>query len=77
MTPSGLLQGLIYMAGHIPGPFVEQRGVLHYQEGVVVLLQYGPELDRGKGPPHYQLHGAAVQSGEDARAMPVMKRILN
>ena len=33
----------------------------------MVLLQDGPELDRGEGPPHYQLHGAAVQSVEDAR----------
>ena len=66
--PRGLLQGLGKMARHIPGPFVEQGVVLHYQEGVVVLLQDGPELDGGEGPPHAQLHGAAVQPAEDARA---------
>jgi len=35
---------------------------------VVVLLQDGPELDGGEGPPHYQLDRAAVQPAEDARA---------
>jgi hypothetical protein len=42
--------------------------VLHYQEGVVVLLQDGPELEGGEGPPHYQVHGASVQPAEDGRA---------
>jgi len=42
--------------------------MFHHQEWVVVLLQDGPELDRGEGPPHYQLDRAAVQSAEDARA---------
>ena len=42
--------------------------MLHYQEGVVVLLQDGPELDGGEGPPGYQLYRAAVQPAEDARA---------
>jgi hypothetical protein len=42
--------------------------MLHYQEGVVILLQDGSELDGGEGPPHVQLHGAAVQPSEDARA---------
>jgi len=35
---------------------------------VVILLQDGPELDGSEGPPHVQLHGAAVQPAEDARA---------
>jgi len=34
----------------------------------VVLLQDGPELEGGEGPPHYELHGAAVQPAKDARA---------
>jgi len=46
----------------------EQWVVLNYQDGVVVLLQDGPELDGGEGPPHVQLHGAAIQPAEDARA---------
>jgi hypothetical protein len=41
---------------HIPGPFVEQGVVLHYQEWVVVLLQDGSELDGGEGPHHYHVH---------------------
>jgi hypothetical protein len=60
--------GIGNAARHIPGPFVEEGGVLHYQEGVVVLFQDGPELDGGEGPPHYHVHGAAVQPAEDARA---------
>jgi hypothetical protein len=34
----------------------------------MVLLQDGPELDGGEGPPHYELHRAAVQPAEGARA---------
>jgi hypothetical protein len=45
----GLFHGLGNAARHIPGPFVEQGVLLHYQEGVVVLLQDGPELDEVKG----------------------------
>jgi hypothetical protein len=67
-TPRGLLHGLGNAARHIPGPLVEQGVVPHYQEGVVVLFQDGPELDGGEGPPHYQLDRAAVQPAEDARA---------
>jgi hypothetical protein len=55
------------MTRNIPGPFVEQGIVLHYQEGVV-FLEDGPELDGGGGAPDYQFHGGAVQSAEDARA---------
>jgi hypothetical protein len=40
----GLLQGLGNVACHTPGPFVTP--MLHYQEGVVVLLQDGPQLGR-------------------------------
>ena len=34
----------------------------------MVLLQDCPELDGGECPPHVQLHGAAVQPTEGARA---------
>ena len=54
------------MARHIPGPFVAP--MLHYHEVVRILLQDGPELDGGEGPPHVQLQGAAVQPAEDAGA---------
>jgi len=40
--------------------------VLYDQEAVVVLLQYGHELEGGKGPPHIQLGDVAVQPAEDA-----------
>jgi hypothetical protein len=62
---------------HIPGPFVELRIVLYYQELVVVLLKDSPELDGCEGPPHNQLHGASVQTAEDARAQAGDKTILN
>jgi hypothetical protein len=42
--------------------------MLHYQERAVVLLKDGPMLGGGEGPPHYQLHRAAAQPAEDARA---------
>jgi len=35
---------------------------------VVVLLQDGPELEGGEGPPHYQIDRAAIQPTEDAGA---------
>ena len=34
----------------------------------MVLLQDGPEMDGGEGPPHVQLDRAAVQPAEDDRA---------
>ena len=49
------------MAHHIPAPLVELGIVLYYQELVAVLLQDGPELHGGEGPPHYQVDRAAVQ----------------
>jgi hypothetical protein len=51
--------------------------VLHDQKVVVILLKDGPDLDGSEGPPYYQVHGAAVQPAEDARAVPVIKTILN
>jgi hypothetical protein len=42
--------------------------VLHYKDWVVVLIQDGPELDGGEGPPYYQVHVAAVHPAKDARA---------
>jgi hypothetical protein len=42
--------------------------MLHYQEGVMVLLQDGLELDGGECPPHFQLHRASIQPAEDAGA---------
>jgi hypothetical protein len=38
--------GLGDAARHIPGPFVEEGGVLHYLAGAMVLLQDGPQLGR-------------------------------
>ena len=43
----------------------------------MVLLQDGPGLDGGEGPPHYEFHRAAVQPAEGARADAGDKRILN
>ena len=42
--PRGLLQGLGNAVRRIPGPFVTP--MLHYQEGVMILLQDGPQLGR-------------------------------
>jgi hypothetical protein len=42
--PRGLLHGLGDVARHIPGPFVTP--MLRYQEGVVILLEDGPQLGR-------------------------------
>jgi len=42
---------------------LSERRMLHCQEGVVVLLQDGPELYGGEGPPHYQLDRAASRKG--------------
>ena len=76
-TPRGLLQGLGNLACHIPGPFIEQGVVLHYQEGVVVLIQDGSELDGGEGPPYYQVHELRSSQLRTPERMPVTKRILN
>lgn len=40
--------------------------MLHDQEAVVVLLQYGHELEGGEGPAHIQLGDVPVQPAEDA-----------
>ena len=64
--PGGLLEGLGQVAHHLLGVLVEQGIVLHYEEAVVVLLQYGHELEGGKGPAHVQLSDVAVQAAEDA-----------
>jgi len=40
--------------------------VLHDQKAVVVLLQYGHELEGGKGSAHVQLGDIPVQPAEDA-----------
>jgi hypothetical protein len=42
--------------------------VLHYQEGMMVLLKDGSELDGDESPPYYDLDRAAVQPTEDAGA---------
>jgi len=75
--PRGLLHGLGNVAGNVPRPFVEEGVMPRYQEGVVVLLKDGPEPDGGECPPHYQVHGAAVQRLRIPERMPVIKRILN
>ena len=40
--------------------------MLHNQEAVVVLLQYGHELEGGEGSAHFQLGDVPVQPAEDA-----------
>ena len=64
--PGGLLEGLGQVAHHLLGVLVEQGVVLHDQEAVVVLLQYGHELKGGEGPAHVQLGDVPVQAAEDA-----------
>jgi len=54
------------VAHHLLGVLVEQGVVLHDQEAVVVLLQYGHELEGGEGPAHIQLGDVPVQPAEDA-----------
>ena len=64
--PGGLLEGLGQVAHHLLGVLVEQRIMLHDQEAVVVLLQYGHELEGCEGPAHVQLGDVPVQPAEDA-----------
>ncbi len=64
--PGGLLEGLGQVAHHLLGVLVEQGVVLHDEEAVVVLLQYGHELEGGEGSPHVQLGDVPVQPAEDA-----------
>lgn len=40
--------------------------MLHDQKAVVVLLQYGHELEGGEGSAHFQLGDVPVQPAEDA-----------
>jgi len=40
--------------------------MLHDQEAVVVLLQYGHELKDGEGAAYFQFREVAVQPAEDA-----------
>jgi len=40
--------------------------MLHDQEAVVVLLQYGHELEDGEGAAYFQFRDVSVQSAEDA-----------
>ena len=62
----GLLEGLGQVANHLLGILVEQRVMLHNEEAVVVLLQYGHELEGGEGSAHFQLGDVPVQPAEDA-----------
>jgi len=64
--PRGLLHGLGNAARHIPGSFVELGVVLHYQEGVVILLQDGHDLERGEASSHLQLRKRAMELAQDA-----------
>ena len=58
--PGGLLEGLGQVAHHLLGVLVEQGVMLHDQEAVVILLQYGHELKGGEGPAHVQLGDVPV-----------------
>ena len=64
--PGGLLEGLGQVSHHFLGVLVEHGIVLHDQEAVVVLFQYGHELKGGEGPAHVQLGDVPVQAAEDA-----------
>jgi len=77
MPPRGLLQNLGNVARHIPGPFV--RPMLHYQEGVVILLQDCPQLGR-KAKALLTFSSTMISRSSWRRMperMPVIKRILN
>ena len=52
---------------HLLGILVEKRVVLYDQEAVVVLLQYGHELETGKSPANIHFCDIAVQLTEDTR----------
>ena len=64
--PGGLLEGLGHVAHHLPGVLVEQGAMLHDEEVVVVLLQYGHELKGGKGLAQLQLRDVPFQPAKDA-----------
>ena len=72
--PRGLLHGLGNMACHIPSPFVSP--MLHYQEGVVVLIQDCPELD-GRPRPSSRPGSRGPACSRMPERMPAIKRILN
>ena len=54
------------VAHRLLGVLVEQGVMLHDEDAVMVLLQYGHELEGGEGPPHIQLGDVPVQPAEDA-----------
>ena len=65
--PGGLLEGLGQVLHHsLLGILVVQRVMLHDQEAVVFLFQYGHELENGKGAALFKFRDVAVQPGEDA-----------
>jgi len=51
---------------HMFGVLIEHRIMFNDQEAVVVLLQYGHELEGGEGSAHFQLGDVPVQPAEDA-----------
>jgi len=57
---------LAYILDHLAGILVEQGIMLHDQEGVVILLQYGHKLEAGESSAHIQLGDVAIQAAEDA-----------
>jgi len=65
-SPRGLLHGLGNVARHIPGPFVRRCSTI--RKGGWFSSRMVHSSDGGDGPPHAQLHGAAIQLAEDARA---------
>jgi hypothetical protein len=60
--------GIGNAARRVPVSLVELGVVLHYQEGWWFSSRMVHSSDGGEGPPHYQVHGAAIQPAEEGRA---------
>jgi len=52
---------------HVFSILIEQWIVFNYQEAVVVLFQYGHELETGEGSTDIHVSDIAVQAAEDVR----------
>ena len=57
---------LDHILDHLAGVLVQKRVVFHDEETVMILFQYGHELEAGESPAHIQLGDIAVQLAEDA-----------
>ncbi len=51
---------------HLAGILVQKRVVFHDEETVMILFQYGHELETGESPAHVQFCDVPVQSAENA-----------